>query len=342
MDRGTPPDQAPTRAPHFEAIRTEVTPNVVLPGPLSAQPTWGIVSTVKAPLADIARFAAWHLTLGASQVHLFLDVPDPATEAFLQGDPRIEVTACDDAYWQRVQKDRPASHQRRQFRNASLCYRNSGLDWLAHVDVDEFLMPPDDLMGILAQAPEDIAQIQILPAERLAGSQSHFKLTARFAGQDPSVLHEIYPTYGAYLRGGYVSHLEGKAIVRTGLPGCRLGLHTLRRNKAPITNVAVLHGTWLGHAHVTDWASFRDKLAFRLEKGSYRNQRPRFGLGELLGFLQEDGGEPALRAFFDEVCADTPRLRAALQNHGMLLTRDLALDACCERVFGCHPKDLPA
>jgi len=34
---------------------------------------WGIVSTIKAPLEEIERFAAHHLELGADRLILYLD-----------------------------------------------------------------------------------------------------------------------------------------------------------------------------------------------------------------------------------------------------------------------------
>ena len=43
---------------------------------------------------------------------------------------------------------------------------------------------------------------------------------------------------------------------------------------------------------------------------------------ELFALIQEEEGEDGLRAFFDEVCADTPALRTRLEAAGRLhLTR---------------------
>ena len=54
---------------------------------------------------------------------------------------------------------------------------------------------------------------------------------------------------------------------------------------------------------------------------------------ELFAMIETEGGEPGLRAFFDEVCADTPSLRAALDAHGLLRHADLDLDAKMLRQF---------
>ena len=306
-------------------------------------PSWGIVSTVKAPLPQIARFVAYHLRIGAARVHVYLDDPDPAAEAFLTQDERVHVVQCDRSYWKARHGKRPRTHQRRQVCNATHCYRKTRLHWLAHVDVDEFIMPPRSMAELLALMPDDLCQLQLRPAEMLAGpDRNHFKLTARFAGVDSTALPEVYPTFGEFLRGGYISHLEGKPIVRTGIPDARLGIHTMLTDEKPVTNAAELLEGWLGHAHAPDWEHFREKLEFRLTQGSYRGTEDRFGLGEVLKFLQENEGEEGLKSFFEEVCADTPRLREALSRYGMLVTRDLELDQTCKDVFGCLPEDIPA
>jgi hypothetical protein len=41
---------------------------------------WAVVSTMKAPTKDILKFAAHYLNLGAAQLYLFLDVPDPQAQ----------------------------------------------------------------------------------------------------------------------------------------------------------------------------------------------------------------------------------------------------------------------
>jgi hypothetical protein len=47
---------------------------------------------------------------------------------------------------------------------------------------------------------------------------------------------------------------------------------------------------------------------------------------ELFSLLENDGGETALRRFFDEVCTATPDLRARLAAHGHLHSVALDLD----------------
>ncbi|WP_375691340.1 glycosyltransferase family 2 protein [Pseudooceanicola sp. LIPI14-2-Ac024] len=303
---------------------------------------WGVVSTIRAPLPEIARFAAWHIAQGAARVSLYLDDADPAKAAWLSRHPAVEVTLCDDAHWQAIGR-RPHTHQVRQSTNATACYRASDLHWLAHLDVDEFLLPSEPLATILAGVPADIGLVMVPPVERLASDAAGpalFKTTARMAGHPSTVLPQVYPTFGAHLRGGYLSHLEGKCIARTALPGVELNIHRVKRDGDGITNSVTLTDSYLGHDHAPSWEVFRDKMAFRLTQGSYRNPEGReFRLADMLAYLEESEGEAGLRQFYDEVCTATPDRLAALEAHGMLIRRDIDLDGAVRDVFGAPPPD---
>lgn len=304
---------------------------------------WAVAATVRAPLREIARFAAWHLELGAARVHLYLDDAQSAQAAWLARHPKLQVTACDDAYWA-TKPRRPKTHQVRQTVNVADAYGRCAQAWLAHLDVDEFLLPVVPLERILAEVPGDAAAVQVPPAEMLAtggpGDTRHFKLTARLGGQRKRVLEEIYPTFGAHLRGGYVSHLEGKLVVRTGLEGAEPGIHTLMWTGRAATNRVILRGSFLGHAHAPSYAEFRDKLAFRMDHGSYRKtDDASFRLADVIGFLRDSEGEAGLRQFYDEVCTGTPRLMHALARRNMLLTREMPLDRLVQAHFGAPPPE---
>ncbi|MBR9763695.1 MAG: glycosyltransferase family 2 protein [Rhodobacteraceae bacterium] len=303
---------------------------------------WGLVTTAAAPLPEIARFAAYHLELGAAQLDLYLDTPDPLAEAFLSADPRLHVTLCDAAYWQAEGVERPEDHRQRQVHNAQRSYRASQLHFLGHIDVDEFLMPPCPMEWLLAHLPPRLAALRFAAAELLAGSDRHFKLTAEAAGHGSYALPAVYPTFGEHLKGGFISHTTGKTLARTGLRDVKFNLHRVNKRGAPIQNIAEVLGGYVGHAHVRDFEDFRARMAFRMARGSYRKRPDRFGLHEVLELTHETEGDAGLRRLFDEVCADSPALRARLARHGMLFTRDLDLDARCRRVFGGLPEEMPA
>ncbi|MFD1193616.1 glycosyltransferase family 2 protein [Seohaeicola saemankumensis] len=300
---------------------------------------WGTVSLVKAPLARIAGFAAHHLDMGAHRLHIHLDEPHPEAAAFLSRHPGIEVTTCDATWWSGQKKPRMKAHQLRQAWVATQTYHRTDLDFLAHVDVDEFILSATALTPALANLPADIAAVHLPPAELLAGTTDRFKLTPHHAGQEKAVLEDIYPNFGGHLRGGFISHREGKLIVRCGIPGTRLGLHALLLNGHPASNRLALPDVILGHAHAPDWDTFQQHLAFRMTQGSYRKTDDEvLGLRDILELLRDEEGEAGLRSFFTEVCEGTDRLMQALDAHGMLVRAPLDLDQKIKRVFGAIPK----
>ncbi|THD73402.1 glycosyltransferase family 2 protein [Thalassobius vesicularis] len=301
---------------------------------------WGTVSMVKAPLLDIARFAAHHLELGADRVTLYLDDPQPGVAEYLSRHDKISVIACDGAFWEAQKKPRMKAHQMRQAYLATQAYYQPGLHWIAHIDVDEFLMPQVPMRELLASVPVTDAMLRLPPAELLAGSQGDelFKLTPAQAGHKRGVLEDIYPNFGAHLPGGFVSHREGKNFVRCGLDGIRVGIHGAFQGGDEIANRATDDQIRLGHAHAPDWPFFRDHMAFRMTRGSYRKtDENKMRLLDILQFLQDDSGDDGIRAFFAEVCEASPALVAALEQHGMLLRYPLDLDAKVTRHFGALP-----
>ncbi|WP_097802992.1 glycosyltransferase family 2 protein [Pelagimonas varians] len=305
---------------------------------------WGLVSTIKAPLPQIARFAAHHLELGAEALHIYLDAPDAPTATFLSQHPKIHVTQCDDAYWKVSGKPRMEAHQLRQAYNATQTLRTQAdsLDWLGHIDVDEFILTSQPVAHKLAAVGPAIAMARIPPAECLApetGEPEHFKLTHKQAAVKKSELQDVYPTFGMHLYGGFLSHSSGKVFARTGIPDTRLGIHTLKYLGEDATNREKPDGLFLAHFHASSWQHFYDHLEFRQTKGSYRprSDRPELGQAELLRFLSEEEGDEGLRAFFDEVCADTPELRRRLADRKMLLHHRFDFDASVTRVFGRLP-----
>jgi hypothetical protein len=302
---------------------------------------WGLVSLIKAPLPQIARFAAHHLDLGADRLHIYLDAPAPETAAFLAQNPKVQVTECDAAFWAAQKKPRMKAHQMRQTWVATQAYQDTDVDWLAHIDVDEFLLPPAPMKELLAGLDKDSTVLRIYPVELLAGSQGNelFKLMPRFAGQTRGVLEDLYPTYGAHLPGGFISHREGKNFARTGLMGIRVGIHTVMQGGAVMANRTKVDNLYIGHAHAPDWPYFRDHMAFRMTRGSYRkSDEDKFRLLDILSFLQEEEGEQGVRTFFTEVCEATPRLIEGLEAHNMLLRYPLDLDAKVLRHFGPLPE----
>lgn len=308
----------------------------------STPPSWGIVCTTNAPLLEVGRFVAHHLDLGCARIHLFLDAPDPDVTALLGQHPQVHLTVCDDRYWTSLGKDRPDEHQLRQSFNATRALRaaQGDVDWLGHIDVDEFILSDGPFEALLQGVGDDQAGVRLLPAEALSAPTpgylpTHFKKRVTGAGA-MQALNDAYPTFGSYLRGGFLSHVAGKVFVRTGLEATRLKIHRIRHQGQDVTNVATLPEAHIGHLHVPDWDSFRAKLEFRKTKGSYRERpdEPTKSVGRLLRWLEEEEGEEGLRLFFEEMCLDSSDMRERLRRNGLLMAPEFNPDAALERVFG--------
>ena len=104
-------------------------------------PSWGVVGTLDEPPELVAAYVAHHLAQGAGEVHVYLDRDDAFTRTMLATVPQVRVTVADEAYWRREFDIKlPKTHQRRQTLNATDAYRRAGVDFLLHLDADEFLV----------------------------------------------------------------------------------------------------------------------------------------------------------------------------------------------------------
>lgn len=304
-------------------------------------PTWGIVATVRAPARSILQFAAYHLDLGADRLEIFLDAPNAEAKGFLKAHPKVRVHVCDDRFWARLGRARPEQHQVRQTVLATRTYRRTSLDWLAHIDVDEFLWPQTPVRDLLREVPAEIPAIRMRPAEALAGGSDLYKLHVPKGSGREALVQSIYPTYGAFVLGGFLSHVQGKLFVRKGLENINFRIHNLFQNKELLPCKFELHQLDLCHRHAPDWDHWMAHLRFRLSKGSYKPGMtpnvPR-GLGglnmnELLTTIEAEDGTEGLRAFFHEMSAEDPEVRDRLTAHRLLQHRPLNLDAKVAKHF---------
>lgn len=300
---------------------------------------WGVVSTIKAPALDIARFIAWHLDMGAADIVIHLDLPDPDLADHL-ANPKVRFVQCDDAYWAQAPEKARESHQLRQAYNATRAYNRSNMDWLCHIDVDEFLLTEAPLATHLATTPDDAAYARITPVEMMASddpwtTQAHFKRARKHAKRKKHELRKIYPTFGGFVPEGFISYSGGKNIARVGLPNVRFGIHAMLHKGAKITNGHPLPDVVIGHAHAPNWEAFKSHFQFRLNKGSYRKKdNGNIVLNDILTVIIDEEGDAGLRRFFDEMCVASPERLDLLAAHDMLLTWRLDLDEKVTRHFG--------
>jgi hypothetical protein len=310
---------------------------------------WGIVATIKAPRAAIERFAAWHLDQGAHRVILYLDDGDADLVRTLTRHPQVQVTLCDAAYWQGRGR-RPDKHQVRQTVNATHAHNRlaSDLDWLAHIDADEFIAPatPPDipLATTLATLPDDVLCARLRPWEALEPTGPgplHFKGFTRDARARRDQTLALYPRYGGWLNGGFLSHTAGKLVWRTGLKNLSVRIHNIYQNDVENPGMVELDAVPLLHFHAADRTHFIAAYRYRLTRGSYRADlkpnRPRedggLSMHDLLSQIEADAGQAGLTEFYTEVATARPDLLAGLQAAGRLLTRDFDPETARARHF---------
>ncbi|NRB19259.1 MAG: glycosyltransferase family 2 protein [Rhodobacteraceae bacterium] len=296
---------------------------------------WGLVATIKAEAADVLNFAAYHLDLGAHRLFIYLDVPCPEAMPYLKAHPKIRVVLCDDAYWRQRRKSRPLKHQVRQSLNATRAYRRqaSELDWLIHMDVDEFLWSEQPLHRSLGDLPQDVFCARARPIELLAGDGNAFKAHMPRTPSRNAIVKELYPRFGDHLKGGFLSHEHGKIFARTGAEEVKFRIHNVFVNDVSNPDQVTLPQLDLCHLHCKTWDHWIAQYRYRLHQGSYRselkpNRSPENGgitLHQVLSRLEAEEGEAGLRIFYNEICADSPERRAQLHDHGLLKIRDLKL-----------------
>lgn len=301
---------------------------------------WGLVSTIKAPASEILDFAAYHLDLGAHRLFIYLDEPNETARTHLKAHPKVRVFTCDAAHWKKLGLTRPSKHQPRQTANATHAYgRKPEVDWLIHMDVDEFLWPDAPMDQILSRLSDGTLCARTRPIEALSGDGSLFKAFIPSGPDRDTTVERLYPTFGHHVKGGFMSHLAGKLFVRTGLGDVRnkptFKIHNVFLGNQMNPGETELDDVALCHCHAKSWDDWRAALRFRHARGSYRAElapsRPRdkggMTLHELLSEIEADGGETGLRAFYDELCAATPRLTNALRAEGLLRECNLQLAA---------------
>jgi len=112
---------------------------------------WAIVGTMDEAPEIVAAWAAWHLAQGAAELHIYLDRANARTQALLAKLPKVFVTVCDvDFYRHTFDFKRPINHQRRQTKNATHAYQKCDVDYLIHMDADEYLIQHTSLSDELA------------------------------------------------------------------------------------------------------------------------------------------------------------------------------------------------
>ncbi|MGH1578328.1 glycosyltransferase family 2 protein [Planktotalea sp.] len=310
------------------------------------EPKWGVVSTIKAPQRDVLGFAAYHLSQGAHRLYLYLDAPDPETYAILKAHPKIRVTQTDAPYWAKKGKH-PNKHQPRQSINAADAYaKRIEVDWLTHIDHDEFLVWQTPLKNQLGALPSSCLCARIRPIEALewhgpASDPRPFKGFALPMPERRRITEMLYPTFGSHVNGGFLSHVAGKMIYRTGIDGFSVKIHNAFLAGEQNPGQIELEQTRLCHLHGASWSDWSANYAYRKSKGAYRAElnapfdqgKGGMNMHSLLTMIEADGGEQALRAFYDELCTPRADLLRGLEENGLLHWHRLDLEGAIAEQF---------
>lgn len=191
---------------------------------------WGIVLTANEPSALIECNARWHLATGARAVFIFLDDPEDMGEARLSAIQGCTVQRCDDSYWRarRPNQGRPTSQMRRQTINANRAQNQCDLDWLFHIDADEFIWQDGNLSAELAAQDDPQTELNLPVLERLFPEGEQQSLFAGpFRGSsdlEADTAEAAFGPFAHFMKRGQYSHGAGKSGVQV-RAGLRLGVH---------------------------------------------------------------------------------------------------------------------
>lgn len=199
--------------------------------------SWGIVATCREPSALTLAFVAHHIALGATRIYLYLDDPQPELWQSLKQIPQVEPVLCDRKHWRsHIGRGRPKRQELRQVLNAFDAYTKAEgkVDWLAHIDADEFLQADVPLSDILAAQPEEIGFVRVEVRERafLGGAVQEgifdglFRRPLSDTFEEPSLFD--VDIEGTFTRRGLLGYSHSKSIMRTG-DGLIPGIHSPRR-----------------------------------------------------------------------------------------------------------------
>lgn len=301
---------------------------------------WGVVTTVAEPPALLAAFVAHYAQMGAGAIRLYFDRPDPEAVTLISRVPGVEVIDADAAFYtdELGVRAKPAQLNRKQRFNADHAMRTMEVDWLLHVDADEFLAA-EDFAGQLAAQHADIDSLHIANGERawIAGTApgTIFDGVLRWPVDGPRrrIRRILGPDVAEFTDRGFCGHLWGKSVTRTGR-GLKLGLHKPRR-EPPAHQVAapsarLCHFDGLTRRH---WVA---KLMRYAELGMYAEPKgPHRCRHAQVAHVKNAGSDPAaafaLHDMIRVIPADTAQ---AWQDAGLIEAMPCDPAAATRAMFG--------
>lgn len=301
------------------------------------------MTTSNAPTERVLEFCAYHLDLGAHRIYVYLDTQNPELYDALRRHPKTRPIQADRAYWQR-RGSYPPSHRNRQIRNLRNTYvsKRRQVDWLFHLDVDEFLWPRTTIHDAITALPRQVTCATVPVIENLVPLDQHAPIDA-FRAPLPNGMRgdAIYGPLGAQIISGFWGHEQGKPLFEHGHPDIKPAIHAVAVDGVSSFDYTCpdIH---LCHIHARSAEEFVAHMAHRHAKGSYRADLSdrveiagqRFNMHRYLAAMYEAGGQDAWKEAFLTLSLATPEKCAALKEHGLYFHCPLELEEKRHRYFG--------
>ncbi len=297
---------------------------------------WSVVATVSEPAPLVLSFVAACFARGAAEVQLYLDMPQPALEAALARVPGCVLIHCDAAYWRAAPEGRPWAPADRQRYNLQRAYDSSRVDWLLHIDSDEFLSSGGDVGEALTSLPASCLVAQVAVAERvyLAAPDPENIFDGVFRLPNPLPLQAqvdaIDASVAQFLRQGMTSYPSSKAFFRTGR-GLQADVHSARN--VSVAEVGSLPGWRLFHFDGLTMHSWihkkRRTLAQQPGWAAFAPARR----AQLAAIAAADATPRGLEALYLSLKLLSPERAAALRALELITPGDLDLRGDLGRVF---------
>ncbi|MES2432671.1 MAG: glycosyltransferase family 2 protein [Pseudomonadota bacterium] len=294
------------------------------------------MATVSEPAPLVISFVAACFARGAAEVQLYLDMPQPALEAALARRPGCVLIHCDAAYWRAAPEGRPWAPADRQRYNLQRAYDASQMDWLLHIDSDEFLSASGDVALALAALPESCLVAQVAVAERvyLAAPDPGYIFDGVFRLPNPPPLQAqvdaVDGPVAQFLRQGMTSYPSSKAFFRIGR-GLQADVHSARNVTA--AQVGMLHGWRLFHFDgltLQSWISKKRRtLAQQPGWAAFAPARR----AQLAAIVAADATQGGLEALYLSLKQLSPERAAALRRLELITPGDLDLRGDLARMF---------
>lgn len=297
-------------------------------------PTWGVVGTMDEPPELVVAYAAHHLWAGASAVHIYLDRDDARARALLAQLSGVHVIVADEDHWRRVfDMKMPKNHQRRQTLNATHAYGQRSVDYLLHLDADEFLLQANpienELKRLTTSRPGHYLRISNFERIWEAGASMEqmfsgdFRASTKHSDKD---LDALTLDGEGLTKFGLTGHSAGKACSPTGYDYV-LGIHRphfdtprpwthpgLRRS----TTTTILHFDGMTPLHWT-YKRLRKAMFLATQVGQPVSAQ----MEAQIDVIGEGGGDlAAARALHDRIKVIEPPMREALEQEGLLFEVD--------------------